>query len=226
MANQSEFRDQQSKLLREIRELAHESRQASSDQKGELGRLAKQLDQTRHNISMRRLKEELSPDEVERIAVYLFKSIPAASEVATEEKVHGSLYCRSNDTRRAKIMRAHEQTFGWIFEHDQGRGTEFFHWLTSQHGIFWISGKSGSGESTLMKYLNDHVKTTRALHISAGDARLFTASFCSWNAGSSLQRSQEGLLRSLLYRMLRKCLELVPIVCPHRCDMAERHQTN
>jgi len=39
----------------------------------------------------------------------------------------------------------------------------FLHWLSSGNGIFHISGKLGSGKSTLMKFLCDHDRTTAEL---------------------------------------------------------------
>ena len=40
-------------------------------------------------------------------------------------------------------------------------------------------------------------------------AKLVTAKYFFWNSGSKLQKSQEGLLRSLIFEVLRKCPELV-----------------
>lgn len=36
---------------------------------------------------------------------------------------------------------------------------KFTNWLSSGEGVFHISGKLGSGKSTLMKYLGDHPRT-------------------------------------------------------------------
>lgn len=43
------------------------------------------------------------------------------------------------------------------------------HWLSSGDGIFHISGKLGSGKSTLMKYLCDHPQTRIELEKWAGE---------------------------------------------------------
>jgi len=43
-----------------------------------------------------------------------------------------------------------------------------FDWLASGGGIFHISGKLGSGKSTLMKYLCDHPSTKAMLETWAG----------------------------------------------------------
>ena len=34
-------------------------------------------------------------------------------------------------------------------------------WLLSRHGDYWVSGKAGSGKSTLMKFLCNHEKLER-----------------------------------------------------------------
>lgn len=44
----------------------------------------------------------------------------------------------------------------------------FAAWLRDGDGIFYISGKLGSGKSTLMKYLSDHTRTKEHLREWAG----------------------------------------------------------
>jgi ABC-type glutathione transport system ATPase component len=44
----------------------------------------------------------------------------------------------------------------------------FMNWLSSGEGVFHISGKLGSGKSTLMKYLGDHRRTRAELIKWAG----------------------------------------------------------
>jgi len=74
--------------------------------------------------------------------------------------------------------------------------------------------KAGSGKSTLMKYICNHETTLEALGTWADGVPLFTASFFFWNAGFPMQKSQLGLLQSLLYQVLRACPALVTEVCP------------
>lgn len=91
--------------------------------------------------------------------------------------------------------------------------TGFKEWLREQDGIFWIAGKAGSGKSTLMKFLSDHSGVRRYLEDWAGSGvEVIVLRWFSWNAGSSMQKSREGLFQSLLLHFLRKCPGLIPIV--------------
>lgn len=92
--------------------------------------------------------------------------------------------------------------------------TGFLDWLETGRGIFWITGKAGSGKSTLMKFLSDHPETQRALNKWAGPKKLHVASYYFWNRGFELQKSQRGLLRTLLFQILKNTPNSVPAVCP------------
>ena len=51
---------------------------------------------------------------------------------------------------------------------DAPRREHFLPWLSSGNGIFHVSGKPGSGKSTLMKFLYDHPRTKEELEKWAG----------------------------------------------------------
>lgn len=53
-------------------------------------------------------------------------------------------------------------------EHDSSVREPFLHWLSFGNGIFHISGKLGSGKSTLMKFLCEHERTIAELQKWAG----------------------------------------------------------
>ena len=116
--------------------------------------------------------------------------------------------------RQATVEPAHKQTFEWVL--DPSSPVKFDDWLRFQDGIYWVMGKAGSGKSTLMKFLLNHIKTAESLRSWAGPKRLVTASFFFWNAGPSIQKSQEGLFRSLLYEILSQCPELTRTICSSR----------
>ena len=160
-----------------------------------------------------------------------------AERLSTEQKLLESLYFQGMAMRHSKIMDAHARTFQWIFEpvesssenptDDADSGTlsdvnpdetTFIHWLKHENGIFWIRGKAGSGKSTLIKYLYGHEKTMSSLGLWASDHLLVTASFYFWNAGTELQKSQEGFLRSLLFEILSQVPTLIPVIFPKHCQ--------
>ncbi|KAK4205062.1 hypothetical protein QBC40DRAFT_65709 [Triangularia verruculosa] len=129
------------------------------------------------------------------------------------------------------ITEAHKKTFNWIFQMsaplinpgvgdgDEEQPASFTTWLTEQPGIYWINGKAASGKSTLMKHIVSHPDTGRLLRSwveNAADtaSNLRVASFFFWASGTKEQRSQAGLLRSILYELLVQDPELVPTVFP------------
>ncbi len=112
-------------------------------------------------------------------------------------------------------------------------------WMSSGAGIFHVSGKLGSGKSTLMKYLCDHTRTKQVLEQWAGKIseiqqrftsflggsranirdkgtrKLVFASFFFWKPGSTMQKSLAGLIRSLLHDVLRGYPELMRDILPN-----------
>jgi len=65
-----------------------------------------------------------------------------------------------------------------------------------------------------MKYVSNHRATLETLRGWAGAEQLFTANFFFWNSGYPMQKSQVGLLQSLLYQVLRTYPALIMEVCP------------
>ncbi|KAJ6789580.1 hypothetical protein PWT90_07415 [Aphanocladium album] len=112
-----------------------------------------------------------------------------------------------------RVEPSHIRTLHWAFErqlqgaHDKVR-LHFREWLETGSGVFWIRGKAGSGKSTLMKYLCDHSRTADCLRIWAtaqGRDSVVVGKYFFWNPGSPLQKFLEGLLRSLVFDILRLC---------------------
>ena len=119
---------------------------------------------------------------------------------------------RMMEARHAEVAIAREKTFEWIFKDEGLRQSRLVQWFETGSGIFWISGKPGSGKSTLMKFLWQHRRTQEALKVWAARKSLVRAKYFFWNAGDKLQKSQEGLLRSLLNEILQQCPELIPTI--------------
>ncbi|KAE9371246.1 hypothetical protein N431DRAFT_558808 [Stipitochalara longipes BDJ] len=92
--------------------------------------------------------------------------------------------------------------------------SDFAKWLKSGQGIYWINGKAGSGKSTLMRYVYDHERTRGLLKDWSGEIPLTIASFFFWNSGTPDQKSQNGLLRCLIFELLSRNRDLIPVVLP------------
>ncbi|GES56842.1 hypothetical protein ATEIFO6365_0001004800 [Aspergillus terreus] len=143
------------------------------------------------------------------------------------------------DARFEIVPYAHMRTFEWIFSrrdssndndeddsdeefndrhgsnHEQIR-EEFGSWLSSEDGIYHISGKLGSGKSALMKFLYLDTRTKDMLREWVGHETLFMAHFFFWRPGSNLQHSVRGLYRALLYKTLSEIPSLIPEVLPEQ----------
>lgn len=95
--------------------------------------------------------------------------------------------------------------------------THLLNWLgCDANEPFMITGKPGSGKSTFMKFITGHARTRRALKNWAGGHRLVVAKFFFWSSGSPMQRSQDGLLRCLLYQILSQAPDTIPSAVPQR----------
>ncbi|KAF5988995.1 hypothetical protein FBULB1_1150, partial [Fusarium bulbicola] len=144
------------------------------------------------------------------------------------------------DDRYDDVAEAHDKTFEWIFDpyirddddgllhssgitsyrpkERSGARDKFVDWIKHGNGIFHISGKPGSGKSTLMKYLCRQEETKRYLDVWAADKSLVFGKFFFWNPGTTLQKSLRGLIRGLLYSILANAPELIPLAFPKHWD--------
>lgn len=135
-----------------------------------------------------------------------------------------SLAYKSMYDREEEVVQAHESTFDWVFKGTGQEGDETdglgHQQLTSWLGtdalgpIYWITGKPGSGKSTFMRFLFQHALTRKYMKAWADGKPVCMAGFFFWTSGSRDQRSQTGLLRSLLHKLLSKNMELIPDTFP------------
>ncbi|OJK02963.1 hypothetical protein ASPACDRAFT_40278 [Aspergillus aculeatus ATCC 16872] len=112
--------------------------------------------------------------------------------------------------RAQQIRTAHEKTYRWVLH--QQNPSSVVAWLsapTDTEPIYWISGKPGAGKSTLMRYLDQNLKSEEHMLPWASGSTVIRASYYFWNAGNALQKSFEGLVRSLLAQILEQQPELI-----------------
>lgn len=134
-----------------------------------------------------------------------------------DDKILSSLRAPERDRRLEQINQKLGNTFNWVYD-DTSVGLS--EWLQKGAGIFWINGKPASGKSTLMKYLYQDPRTHELLRAGGwkSRARLATASFFFHHRGNSMQKSFEGLLRSLVSQILEQERSLFPLLYPILVD--------
>ena len=148
--------------------------------------------------------------------------LSSLAEAARNQKtlcILNSLDFETRQSRQSDIPDTENRTFEWIFHDYHGplnQHVGFRKWLQFGNEIYWISGKAGSGKSVLMNYISNEKCTQEMLQSWAGDTKLIIARYFFWNAGAPMQKSQQGLLQSLLREIFGQCPELVRVVCPSR----------
>ena len=130
-----------------------------------------------------------------------------------------SLYFPEILSRQEEIADAHTQTFEWIFDESGGQvlpWNNFVEWLKQGESIYWINGKAGSGKSTLMSYIVQQPRTVDYLKAWSETGtkmrELCAPNFFFWRAGGQMQKSTLGLLRSLVYQVVKRYPDLVSLL--------------
>ncbi|KAK0613990.1 hypothetical protein B0T14DRAFT_547836 [Immersiella caudata] len=141
------------------------------------------------------------------------------------DAILASLHFTARETRGQAIPDAYKSTFDWALQEPrraEGADAELLWsslpgWLGEEtENVYWITGKPGSGKSTLMKYLVARPETLQYLKSWAGNRKVLLATFYSWDAGNELQKSQTGFLRTLLYQIVEQAPDLTPRLFPGR----------
>jgi len=70
--------------------------------------------------------------------------------------------------------------------------------------MFWITGKPGSGKSTLMKYVAESTRTRDLLPAHLDRQWLVVHFYFDFRAGSGIANSVDGLLKSILFQLARQ----------------------
>ncbi|KAK7983218.1 hypothetical protein PG989_010620 [Apiospora arundinis] len=133
------------------------------------------------------------------------------------------------NTRQGAIPHTFQSTYRWIFDRQpkgSPEGLPLWHsfpdWLESTSGsVYWITGKPGSGKSTMMKHVTESAVTMSHLQKWSDSLPVIVISYYAWNAGQNLQKSWDGLRRTMLHQAISKEPGLVSSVCPRRCALAQ-----
>jgi len=226
----------QAELMRSVRRIDDTTARFGIDVleliKGETAKSRRQMQGIVNHV----LRSEWAPSETSRLNAL---DPPARNERVRRaakarnrrhaEWIINTLKFETIDDRKDAIPKAFRDTFEWLFRTPPSRqdGTPFWSdfttWLKADSKqIYWITGKAGAGKSTLIKFLAQDRRLGGLLDEWAADSTLLLGSYYSWNAGNNLQKSHEGLLRTLLHQCLSGNPELlVPLVFPGRWALTQ-----
>lgn len=170
----------------------------------------------------------------------MLKETRSISEEVHTELCALSILSRLGNTNQRywDVAKAHSNTFHWILQDNVEYKPDFQiqtdfkiqddfqtqndarerlrSWLVIGSGIFHISGKPGSGKSTLMKYLVQHPTVVSLLQGWANPKRLALGNFFFWKPDRA-QNSQEALIRGLLQSTIHYDASLVHSAFPKCC---------
>jgi hypothetical protein len=146
----------------------------------------------------------------------ILRQLTQAEDDMIADKIVASLNYDSRPVRHDSVPQAHKDTFRWAFE------SQLAEWFRSGSSTFWISGKPGSGKSTFMKFISSHQQTKDLLSSWAGSSdKLAIAAHFFWIAGTSIQKSWQGLFQSLLFDTFNKQPAVIRLICPRRWAAAQ-----
>jgi len=95
---------------------------------------------------------------------------------------------------------------------DPSKWYNFPEWLRGDSSTYWINGKAGSGKSTLMAHILHEKGLRDNLEIWSRGNEVHVLTFFFWRAGSYLQKTVSGMLRSLLYQLLEEVPSVADIL--------------
>jgi len=134
--------------------------------------------------------------------------------------------------REAAVTDAIMQTYAWIYQRNPAKEplahstpgvlkwASFPGWLENpSETTYWITGKPGSGKSTIMKYILNSPALQSHIRAWAGGEPVIVINYYAWNAGTTPQKSFDGLKRTLLCQALEQAPELLPVLAPRRWGM-------
>ncbi|KAI1845447.1 hypothetical protein JX266_008305 [Neoarthrinium moseri] len=173
--------------------------------------------QANQNQEIQRILQEMREVSIPSSPMPYVQAHPVFDDVAAkrkaEEAILSSLWYSSMHDREESISEAHRKTMDWIFQDPKETlkpWDSFVGFLQGGDDVYWITGKPGSGKSTVMKYIQQDPRTNENLAVWASGREIIPASFYFFYNGADMQKTELGLLVSLLRTVLRQHPELIP----------------
>ncbi|KAI1268724.1 hypothetical protein F5Y18DRAFT_422945 [Xylariaceae sp. FL1019] len=202
-------------LIRELTGLNHLSQEV-------LKLLSKQIQVLEDQEKIRKRDHKALSEKVDATQKLLQSGFGEAERLQRHEKFLETLFFPEMEQRQAEIKHPAPDTFEWLFQDEQQAETSrpenlpewsnFRNWLREDSSTYWISGKAGSGKSTLMASIVSDYRTIEELQAWSQTHQLQALSYFFWRAGATLQQSVVGLLRSLLYQLCENRLSVTEAV--------------
>ncbi|TRX88400.1 hypothetical protein FHL15_010713 [Xylaria flabelliformis] len=208
---------------RHLKQLRSETIELKAQQSAKLSDISRTLNELSARIMSARSTQErnvFGPDDIAYIEGQMSRLSVSKASATRENVILRSLSFDSRPVRHTSIPDASKRTFEWAFEQSNlptsSATGSLLKWLKEGEGSFWVTGKPGSGKSTFMKYVADNPKTLSALSRWSHPKQPVLASHYFWSVGTPLQKSQKGLLQTLLYDIFHQLPDLIEIVCVER----------
>ncbi|KAL6817397.1 hypothetical protein V8C40DRAFT_281633 [Trichoderma camerunense] len=133
----------------------------------------------------------------------------SSKDILDLDSIIRSLRVDERDERLQQIDKSAGCSFEWAFE-DPSIGLK--NWLQKGDGLYWVSGRPASGKSTFMKFLYHDKRTSQLLHGWYSKAVHVEANFFFHYRGNLIQKSFEGLLRSILSQVLEQAPDSISLI--------------
>ncbi|CAG9955837.1 unnamed protein product [Clonostachys rosea f. rosea IK726] len=131
--------------------------------------------------------------------------LAAVEKAKRRRDLMGSLQFHEMYWRQSNIKTAHPVTCEWLPQHES-----YLTWVDAEriddhHGFMWVSGKPGSGKSTMMKFLSSQEKKNAEISTCV-------ISFFFNARGEEMEKSTTGMYRSILFQLLERFPDLQSIL--------------
>ena len=130
-------------LLTPVKHMKDDFPNSMDENRQKIVNLSRRLGESSH-LFLSELSEQSATHslELEQIRNAIEAMQIRGSEILQKDAILQSLHFPQFCEWKRAIKQAHADTFEWIYKQ---RSTGFKDWLCEEDGIFWISGKAGSG---------------------------------------------------------------------------------